>query len=118
MINFRKYSEKSACFILQRDLDPELFPAHLYGSVKCGILEPGKELVRLCQDFPPKRRFFGDLEEFNWFGSLNNGIWVYFKDKKKMDDFLNSHIPYTVEEYNKLQGAVPFSLLKIRALMP
>lgn len=119
MINFRKYSENNnTYFIFPRDLDPESFPIDLHGPVKCGISEPGKELIRLYQDFPPKKRRFVDLGEFHGDDSLNNGIWAYFRDKRKMDDFLNSHIPFLIKEYEQLQGVVPFKLLKTRVFIP
>lgn len=105
MIEFRKYSENNTYFILPRDLDPELFPTDLYGPVKCGILEPGKKLIRIDQNFPPKSRFFEDQKEFlGKIGSLNKGIWVYFKDEKKMETFLDTHAPILVKEYEQLQG--------------
>lgn len=118
MINFRKYSENNIYFILSQDLDPGLFPTDFYGPVKCGVLEPGKELIRVRQDFPPKRRLFEDKEEFIGNGSLNNGLWVYFKDKNKMETFLDIHTPIFVREYEQLQGAVPFELLKTRVYVP
>jgi hypothetical protein len=118
MINFRNYKENNSYFILSQNLDPELFPIDLFGPVKCGILDPPGELIRIRQEFNQKRRFFESQEEFADEGGICNGVWVYFRSKKKMEDFLAKKTPLFIKDYEQLDKAIPFKLLRKRVFIP
>lgn len=119
MIKFKNYKENNNIhFILSQDLKPENFPAHLYGPVKCGFLDPPGMLIRLAQAFIPKKKYFNDLWEFSDERNLNNGIWAYFREKDKMEKFLNSTRALTSMEYDKIPNALEYDRLRKRVIVP